>query len=164
MSLPDLETLEPIRTLGGSRGLLFGGAGTADGSLFAISGGDRVAAIYDVASGVQLGGPITVAPDERSAVRLSIDGRWLAVGGQPTAVDDVVVRRGELTAGVDLLLARVFRISGRVLLEQLGPQRPQWSWLRLYGKDEAGRYVSSERGCRVRSDGTFLLEGVPRGG
>jgi WD40 repeat protein len=86
----DLETLEPIRTFGGSRGLLFGGAGTADGSLLAVSGGDRVAALYDVASGVQLGGPITIASDERSAVRLSVDGRWLAVGGQPTAVDDVV--------------------------------------------------------------------------
>jgi hypothetical protein len=81
---------DEARRSGGSRGLAFWGPGTADGSLFAMSGGDRVAAFYDVASGVQLGGPITIAADERSSVRLSIDGRRLAVGGQAMAFDDVV--------------------------------------------------------------------------
>ncbi len=86
----DLSTLEPLRTLGGGRGLLFGGAGTADGSLLATTSGDRVAALYDVASGTQLGGPIEIAADEHNAVHLSPDGRWLIVGGQPAAYEDVV--------------------------------------------------------------------------
>jgi len=98
----DLETLEPIRTFGGSRGHAFGGAGTADGSLFTVSGGDRVAAVYDVASGVQLGGPITIAPDERSSVRMSPDGRWLAVGGQAWSFDDVVERDGTEPQGAKI--------------------------------------------------------------
>ena len=56
----DLETLEPIRTFGGSRGLVVGGAGTADGSLLAIIGGDREASLFDVATGLRIGGPITI--------------------------------------------------------------------------------------------------------
>ena len=80
----DLQTLEPIRTFGGSRGHVFGGSGTADGSLIAIHGGDRRAALFDVASGDRIGGPITIAADANNFARLSLDGRWLAVGGQRT--------------------------------------------------------------------------------
>ena len=79
----DLETLEPIRTFGGSRGHVAGGTGTADGSLVAIYGGDRNAALFDVASGVRIGGPISIDPEEHNVVRMSLDGRWMAVGGQP---------------------------------------------------------------------------------
>jgi WD40 repeat protein len=68
---------------------VFGGAGTRDGSVLAINGGDRAAAIFDVDSGIQIGGPITIAHDERNVVRLSLDGRWLAVGGQANANDGV---------------------------------------------------------------------------
>jgi hypothetical protein len=83
----DLTTLEPVRTFGGSRGLVLGGTGTADGSVIAITGGDRVVSVFDVASGVRLGGPISIGPDERNRVTLSLDGRWLAVGGQPNTND-----------------------------------------------------------------------------
>ena len=82
-------TLEPVLAFGGSRGHVAGGSGTADGSLIAIHGNDRIAAIYDVATGVQIGGPITIAADERNIARLSPDGRWLAVGGQPNANDGI---------------------------------------------------------------------------
>jgi hypothetical protein len=67
-----------------------------------VSGGDRVAVVYDVASGVQLGGPITIAPDERSSVRMSPDGRWLAVGGQAWSFDDVVERDGTEPQGAKI--------------------------------------------------------------
>ena len=85
----DLMTLEPVLAFGGSRGHVAGGSGTADGSLIAIHGNDRIAAIYDVATGVQIGGPITIAADERNIARLSPDGRWLAVGGQPNVNDGI---------------------------------------------------------------------------
>ena len=62
LTLYDLKTLEPIRTFGGSRGLVTGGAGTADGSLVAITGGDRQVSLFDVATGLRIGAPITV-PD-----------------------------------------------------------------------------------------------------
>jgi hypothetical protein len=45
----------------------------------------------------------------------------------------------------------------------LEPGTPQWCWLRLYGKDDRGGYVSKERGAKVRSDGSFAVDGVPPG-
>ncbi|MGA9276901.1 BTAD domain-containing putative transcriptional regulator [Ilumatobacter sp.] len=77
----DASTLEPIRTFNGSRGLIFGVVGTADGGVIAINGGDRNVALFDVATSTQIGGPISLRPDERNIARLSLDGRWLAVGG-----------------------------------------------------------------------------------
>ena len=95
----DLATLEPIRSFGGSRGLVLDLTGTADGSSIAINGGDRTAAVFDVASGIQIGGPIAIGHDERNFSRVSLDGAWLAVGGQPDFNDglapeelDVVVQ------------------------------------------------------------------------
>jgi WD40 repeat protein len=79
----DLDTLEPIRSFGGSRGQVFHLHGTRDGSLIALSGSDRLVSVFDVATGVQIGSSIPIAADERNRVTLSIDGRWLAVGGQP---------------------------------------------------------------------------------
>jgi len=55
--------------------------------MIAINGGDHTAALYDVASGIQIGGPISIGADEHNAVHLSLDGRWLAVGGQATNND-----------------------------------------------------------------------------
>ena len=82
LTLYDLETLEPIRTFGGSRGLMMGGAGTADGSLVAILGGDREVSLFDVATGLRIGGPIAVpehAMRARSPSRSMADGlRWVA--------------------------------------------------------------------------------------
>ena len=99
----DLATLEPIRSFGGSRGLVHDLTGTADGSSIAISGGDRTAAVFDVTSGIQIGGPIAIAHDERNFSRVSLDGAWLAVGGQPDFNDglapeelDVVVQSTQI--------------------------------------------------------------------
>jgi DNA-binding SARP family transcriptional activator/tRNA A-37 threonylcarbamoyl transferase component Bud32/outer membrane protein assembly factor BamB len=82
----DLETLRPLRSFGGSRGFVFGGAGTADGSMVAISGGDHRVVLYDVASGTEIGTPIAVPEGQQNQARLSLDGRWLALGGE--RVDD----------------------------------------------------------------------------
>jgi hypothetical protein len=86
----DLDTLEPIRTFGGSRGHVFGGSGTADGSLVAISGGDHRVVLYDVATGERIGTPITVPEGQENQVRISLDGKWLALGGEriDNATDD----------------------------------------------------------------------------
>ena len=64
----DLDTLQPIRTFGGSRGHVFSGAGTADGSLVATSGGDHRVVLYDIASGVRIGTPITVPEGQQNQV------------------------------------------------------------------------------------------------
>ena len=78
----DLDSLEPIRTFGGSRGHVFGGAGSADGTLVAISGGDHRVVLYDVASGTRIGAPITVPEGQENQVRISLDGKWMALGGE----------------------------------------------------------------------------------
>jgi DNA-binding SARP family transcriptional activator/WD40 repeat protein len=120
----DLDTLQPIRSFGGSRGQVFHLHGTADGSTIAFSGSDRRAAVYDVASGVQLGGTIAIAADERNAVRLSLDGRWLAVGGQPTLSNEGLGRAdvGEKTAQIwdldpNAWAAAACRVAGRNLTQ-----------------------------------------------
>ena len=95
----DLDSLEPIRTFGGSRGHVFGGAGNADGTLVAISGGDHRVVLYDVASGTRIGTPITIPddesePDQRS--RSTAD--WLSVGGEvPTTRSHADARSGTST-------------------------------------------------------------------
>jgi len=86
----DLETLEPIRTLAGSRGFVSGGFGTADGSLIATFGGDRTVSLYDVATGTALGSPLAIAADELNTAKLSIDGRWLTVGGEENKGDHAI--------------------------------------------------------------------------
>jgi WD40 repeat protein len=77
----DLETLEPIRAFGGSRGHVFRGEGTADGSLVATSGGDQRIYLYDVATGVRIGTPVSVPDGQWNRVNISLDGKWLTVGG-----------------------------------------------------------------------------------
>jgi WD40 repeat protein len=78
----DLDSLDPIRTFGGSRGFITLVLGTADGTLIATSGGDHRVILYDVASGVRIGTPITIADEESNRIALSLDGRWLSVGGE----------------------------------------------------------------------------------
>jgi WD40 repeat protein len=82
LTLYHLDSLEPIRTFGGSRGFIVQVAGTADGTLIATNGGDHSVILYDVASGVRIGTPITIPDDESNRVMLSLDGRWLGVGGE----------------------------------------------------------------------------------
>ena len=78
----DLDTLEPIRAFGGSRGHVFSAAGTADGSLLATSGGDQRVYLYDIASGVRIGTPISVPDGQWNHINISLDGKWLTVGGE----------------------------------------------------------------------------------
>jgi len=79
----DLETLDPVREFGGSRGHIRRVHGTTDGTLIATHGGDKRVILYDVATGVRMGTPITIADDHADQMALSIDGRWLSVGGEP---------------------------------------------------------------------------------
>jgi DNA-binding SARP family transcriptional activator/tRNA A-37 threonylcarbamoyl transferase component Bud32/WD40 repeat protein/molybdopterin-guanine dinucleotide biosynthesis protein len=83
LTLYDLDTLEPIRSFGGSRGHITQLHGTADGTLIATNGGDHSVILYDVASGVRIGTPITIADDESNWIALSLDGQWLSIGGEP---------------------------------------------------------------------------------
>ena len=77
----DLESLEPIRTFGGSRGYVQRIHGSADGSLVVTGGGDRAVTLFDVATGTRLGTPIQLDADEWNDFALSLDGRILAIGG-----------------------------------------------------------------------------------
>jgi DNA-binding SARP family transcriptional activator/WD40 repeat protein len=81
--LYDLDTLQPIRTFGGSRGFVQYLAISADARLIAALGGDRQTTLYDVATGIRLGDAIPVADDETNFAALSPDGTRLAVGGGP---------------------------------------------------------------------------------
>jgi WD40 repeat protein len=77
----DLDTLTPIRTFGGSRGYVQNVFGTVDGTMIAAKGGDRSVTLFDVASGVRLGTPITLADDVVNAIALDPAGTRLAVNG-----------------------------------------------------------------------------------
>ena len=77
----DLESLEPIRSFGGSRGYVQRIHGTADGSLIVTGGGDLAVSLFDVATGLRVGTPIQLVRDEFNDFALSLDGRTLAIGG-----------------------------------------------------------------------------------
>jgi DNA-binding SARP family transcriptional activator/tRNA A-37 threonylcarbamoyl transferase component Bud32/energy-coupling factor transporter ATP-binding protein EcfA2 len=84
----DLATLEPVRTLGGSRGHIQKVDGTADGSLIAVKGGDRFVTLHDVETGLTLGGPIVIPDSDVNAspsMSLSTDGTALVYGGGRTS-------------------------------------------------------------------------------
>ena len=85
LTMYDLDTLNPIRAaFGGSRGLHHPLHGTADGTLIATNGGDHNVILYDVATGVRIGTPITIPDEESNLIALSLDGRWLSAGGEAT--------------------------------------------------------------------------------
>jgi WD40 repeat protein len=76
----DLDSLKPIRTFGGSRGYIQQLIGTGDGTLVATKAGDRSVALYDVASGIRIGTPLTTsAGNPPDPIALSTDGTSLAV-------------------------------------------------------------------------------------
>jgi WD40 repeat protein len=83
-----LDTLERVRSFGGSRGLITDLRGTADGTLIATLGGDHEVILYDVATGVRIGTTITIPDDQHNYVSLSLDGRSLAAGGEVADGDD----------------------------------------------------------------------------
>ena len=77
----DLRTLRLLRTLPGNRGYLTGVQSDARGTTLATLGGDRTVAIYDAATAVAIGDPITIPDDEVNAIAFRPDGRELAIGG-----------------------------------------------------------------------------------
>jgi WD40 repeat protein len=81
LQVRDLDTGEVKRSLGGSRGFVQEVHSTADGSMIAIRGGDGTIGLFDVASGVQIGLPITISDDEVTSIALALDGTTLAAGG-----------------------------------------------------------------------------------
>jgi hypothetical protein len=76
--------------LGGSRGFITDLRGTADGTLIATLGGDHAIILYDVATGVRIGTPITIPDDQHNFVSQLLDGRWLALGGEVADGDDTL--------------------------------------------------------------------------
>jgi class 3 adenylate cyclase/WD40 repeat protein len=108
----DIETLEPIRTFGGSRGFIYGVGGTVDGTIIATISGDRNVRLYDVATGTTLGTPITIANDESNIMTLSLDGKQLAVGGEP-ATGQHAIQIWDLEP--DHWVAAACRLAGRNL-------------------------------------------------
>jgi hypothetical protein len=77
----DLDTLDPIRSFGGSRGAIQELYGTTDGSTIAARGGDGNVSLFDVATGVRIGPPFTSTPDDQLLMSLATDGTTLAYGG-----------------------------------------------------------------------------------
>lgn len=75
-------------------------------------------------------------------------------------IDDLEVTPRAVRDGIRLQLSRVHRITGRVRMSSF-PSRPQWSWIVLYAKGPKGEYLSREWGAHVRSDGRFVIEGIP---
>ncbi len=82
LTMYDLDSLQPIRTFGGSRGFITQVLGTANGTIIATNGGDHNVILYDVATGVRIGTPITIPDEESNLIALSLDGRWLSAGGE----------------------------------------------------------------------------------
>ena len=89
----DLDTLEQVRTFAGQRGFTQDVQGTADGRLVMASGGDRSVSVYDVATGLRLGTPITIADGAANHAVLSLDGTKLAVEGPEGVLVWTSIRR-----------------------------------------------------------------------
>ncbi len=81
LTLYDVDTLTPVRTLNGSRGFVQDVQPTLDGSMIAVDGGDRTVQLIDVATGTPVGGAITMSNAEWNGDALQLQGRELAVGG-----------------------------------------------------------------------------------
>jgi WD40 repeat protein len=77
----DLETLEQIRSFGGSRGAVQEVFGTADGRTIVVRGGDGLISLFDVETGIRLGQAFTTTPDDLLNASLSLDGRTMTYGG-----------------------------------------------------------------------------------
>ncbi len=80
LTVYDLDTLKPLRTLSGTRG---GGQikADADGRLAMVTGGDRSVTLFDVNSGEQLGDRIIIPGTEPRASALRPDGLEMLFGG-----------------------------------------------------------------------------------
>ena len=70
----DLDSLDPIRSFGGSRGYIQGVVGTGDGSVIAVRGGDRSVTLYDVPPAYDSAPHLTIADDAYNFIALSTTG------------------------------------------------------------------------------------------
>jgi class 3 adenylate cyclase/WD40 repeat protein/tRNA A-37 threonylcarbamoyl transferase component Bud32 len=77
----ELDTFEPVRTFGGSRGYIQRVFATADGSLIVANGGDRSVSVFDVATGVRLGTPLAIPDVSYNFVSLAPSGSAMALRG-----------------------------------------------------------------------------------
>ncbi|HVJ96407.1 MAG TPA: WD40 repeat domain-containing protein, partial [Acidimicrobiia bacterium] len=84
LTMYDLKTLKPIRSLAGGRGYIVNMQSDTRGALLAAGGGDRRVTLYDLVTGGAIGEPINVPDDETTEIALRPDGRELAVGGSET--------------------------------------------------------------------------------
>ena len=80
LTIYDVDTLKPLRTLSGTRGFNQVKA-DADGRLAMVTGGDRSVTLYDVDSGEQIGDRIIIPGTEPRATALRPDGLEMAIGG-----------------------------------------------------------------------------------
>ena len=77
----DLDTLQPIRTFGGSRGFIHELWGTEDGTFIATKS-DQFVTLFDVASGESLGEPIVIPTgDDIRSISIARRGTLLSLGG-----------------------------------------------------------------------------------
>jgi DNA-binding SARP family transcriptional activator/WD40 repeat protein/tRNA A-37 threonylcarbamoyl transferase component Bud32 len=125
----NLDTLEPIRSFGGSRGFITQLEGTADGTLIATKGGDHSVILYDVASGTRIGTPIAIPDDESNWMDLSLDGRWLAAGGEAADGQHATQiwnldPRAWITAACQLAGRNLTREEWAAHIGSLAPYRP----------------------------------------
>ena len=78
----DLDSLDVIQTISGSRALMLAASSTSDGSVIAAMTGDSTVSIYHTGTGIRLGDPVPVPLDATNAFfvpRLSPDGSVLAI-------------------------------------------------------------------------------------
>ena len=93
----DLESLEPIRTFGGSRGYVQHIHGTADGSVVVTGGGDRAVTIFDVATGTRWGHRSSSTPTSGTSSRSpSTDAHSLSAAASDVRAyrSGISIRRG----------------------------------------------------------------------
>ncbi|MEY2415592.1 MAG: hypothetical protein QOH53_926, partial [Ilumatobacteraceae bacterium] len=81
----DLNTLQPIRTLGGNTGLSQEMYADTSGTLLVTRSGAGDVNLYDISTGERIGTSISVPDGEANGVGLRSDGKELFLGGSSTA-------------------------------------------------------------------------------
>jgi len=143
-------------------------------------GGKRLPSFLHVFVEPQSEGGVSWTGGERHEARVADDGRWsclllapgryrVRAGELPTRVEgspsaapalrtDVLVREGEITEGIDLVLGRSGIVRGTVRDVEGSGVSDAW----LYVRDEAGRALH-HKGHGVDLGGRFSISGLPLG-